>query len=115
MGPAGGIQRDIARGLSMWNWLQLRIQRARELQAGVDADLVRDNTKRRKWSAIMAGCGLLILGFLYYVKLPDPWSKIVAAVAGILTIGGLILVKFARLWNWFIYRSDPKGPPSPFK
>jgi hypothetical protein len=57
----------------------------------------------------------LILGFLYYVKLPSPWSEIVAAVAGILTIGGLILGRYALVWDRFIRGPDPKGPPSPFK
>jgi hypothetical protein len=99
----------------MWDWLERQKERDRELQAGVDADLVRDNNKRWKWSAIIAGCGLLILGFLAYAKLPVPWSKIVAAMAGILTIGGLILGRFALLWDRFIRRADPKGPPSLFK
>ena len=99
----------------MWDWFQRRMQRDRELQAGVDADLVRDNNQRWKWSAIISGCGLLILVFLNYVKLAAPWSKIVAAVAGVLTIGGLILGRFALLWDGFIGRPDPKRPPSLFK
>jgi hypothetical protein len=99
----------------MWDYLERIRKRYVDLAQGADADLVKDNKRRWKWSAIIAGCGLLLLGVLAYVKLPQPWSKLISIIAGILTIGGLMLGRYALLWDGIIYRPDPKGPPSLFK
>jgi hypothetical protein len=87
----------------------------RSAARGADADLVRDNNKRWKFSFLASACGLLLLGILIYVKLPGPSQKIVATIAAITIIGGLMLARWARAWDSIIYRPDPKGPLSPLK
>src|SRR5579872_2069821 len=54
---------------SMLRWLERRWQRQRELQQGVDADLVREN--RRRWKLIwcLFACGFILLGIEVEVAL----------------------------------------------
>ena len=99
----------------MWDYLERCRQRYIDLKQGADADLVQDNNKRWKRSLIMIAFGFLLMGILSYVKLPEPWDKVVIVATIILFIGGLLLERFAFLWDCFLDRPDPKGPPSMFK
>ncbi len=63
----------------------------------------------------MVALGFLFMGVLKYAALSKLWHQIVIGVTIFLVIGGLLLQRFAYLWDCFLDRPDPKGPPSLFK
>jgi hypothetical protein len=99
----------------MFGWLERELHRQRDLQDGVDADLVRDNRRRYKLSALLLGCAFLLSGILAKVGLPEPWQAIVVALTMALFVGGMIIGHWAwREWI-FLRQPDPKEPPSLLK
>lgn len=97
---------------SMWDWFARWKERQRELQNGVDADLVRENRKRWKHSMVMFVCFFLLIGVQKQVHFPEPWSRIVLALTMIFFIGGLLLARWAGAQDDFLSRPNPKDPPS---
>jgi hypothetical protein len=99
----------------MWNWWRRQRERDRELEAGVDAHLVRANRRRfRACLALMAGAFLLawirgalrLNGWLGDALL---WTAMIGLVAG------LIGLRWAGEESKFLRRPDPEKPPSLFK
>jgi hypothetical protein len=99
----------------MWNWLKRRDDRQRDLENGIDADLVGDD--RRRWSHALR---LWLAGTLLFVVeryLPIPgWAHLsvrFAAVACIIL--GFFLSKWASQERAFLGKPDPEAPPKLFK
>ena len=99
----------------MWHWWTRQKERNRELECGVDADLVRVNRRRVRASlALMAGAFLLawvrgsfrLIGWLGDALL---WTAMIGLVAG------LIGLRWAGEESKFLRRPDPEKPPSLFK
>lgn len=99
----------------MWSWLERWEQRRRELEQGVDADLVRDNRRRWKLSLGLSALGFLLIGVQALVKLPGPFHEIAVGLTVVFLIGGLALGKWARAEGSFLNRPDPKEPPKLWK
>jgi uncharacterized membrane protein HdeD (DUF308 family) len=96
-------------------WWERWQQRQQELAAGADADLVRDNRKKQRWSTVLFGAGLLLLLVLARFR---PWKTLgtIGAVVGVvLLIAGSLLGKWARAESSFLDEPDPEKPPSIFK
>jgi hypothetical protein len=99
----------------MWNWLKRREERQRDLERGVDADLVRDNVKlsRLSLSAWLVGCVLVLSA--NYLPLPKWAQGIITFVGFGLVATGLVFEKWARAEKVFLDKPDPEEPPRMFK
>ena len=99
----------------MWNWLGRRVQRQNELDRGVDADLVRDNRRRRKlalWSFGVLGI-LVAIDRLFHLR---GWiHELVIIGATVFLIFGFVAARWAAAESAFLHRPDPKEPPRLFK
>lgn len=91
--------------------MERRWQRQRELQRGVDADLVRDNRRRWKLSWCFWTCGFALLGIQAIVKLYGSWHDVAVGVTMLFFTGGLVLGYWARAEQSSLDRPDPKEPP----
>ena len=98
----------------MESWLKRWDQRQRELEDGVDADLVRDNRARQALSSKLCGVGLLLLA-MTYLQLPgwiDLPLRYMAIGCGLV---GFILWKWTRQEKAFLDKPDPEARPKLFK
>ncbi len=95
----------------MWDWLYRWRQRDRDLQQGVDADLVHANQRRWKICAGLFGLCFLLLGIQSVVKFQGTLHQITVAVTVAAIFGAIILGNWARSWDAFLNKPDPKEPP----
>ena len=90
-------------------------ERQRELDRGVDADLVDDN-RRRFWLAlVLLAVGFLLawlgvrIGFSHILRVIVVGTGVVSLIVGSLMAG------WAR-WEWnFLHQANPEDPPSIIK
>jgi hypothetical protein len=99
----------------MWDWLERRQRRQRELRQGTDADLVRANRRRWKLSWSLFVASFLLIGIQAAVKLSDPWHDVAVGLFVVCLGGGLVLGHWARAEQTFLERPDPKEPPKLWK
>ena len=99
----------------MLDWLDRWQQRHSELQNGADADLVRDNRRRWKFSLALLVCSFLLVGIQAAVKFPDPWHTIAVTLTIVFFVGGALLGRWARAERSFLDRPNPKEPPRLWK
>jgi len=95
----------------MWDWLHRWRQRELDLRQGVDADLVRANRRRWKLCAWLFGLSFLCIGILAVAKFQGIMNQIAVAITVGLFVGAMILGHWARSWDAFLDRPDPKEPP----
>ena len=99
----------------MWNWLERREQREKDLEHGVDADLVVDNRRRRK----LALCSLGLLAMLVLVDWIFQFRgwvhELVITGAIVFLVLGFVAARWAATESALLHRPDPKEPPSLFK
>lgn len=99
----------------MWNWLKRQEERQRDLERGVDADLVRDNEKRSRLSlcAWLIGCALVLAA--NYLPVPK-WAQVAIRFVGFgLLVGGYVSSRWARREKAFLDKPDPEEPPRLFR
>jgi hypothetical protein len=95
-------------------WWSRQQARQRDLQLGVDADLVAGN-RRRMWRSLgMIAAGILLS--MISVKLHHTgWLVRVSTWKGLaLFIVGLLLLRWAGAERTFLNKPDPEKPPSLF-
>lgn len=99
----------------MLDWLRRWQLRQRELQNGVDADLVRTN--RRRWKVCLAlfACSFLLIGIRAKVNLSDSWHTIAVTLTTIFLVGGMLMGRWASAEQSFLNRPNPKEPPRLWK
>lgn len=99
----------------MWSWIERRIERQRELDRGVDADLVRGNRRRQMlalWSFGFLGM-LVTLDRLLHLR--GWFHELVFIVAMVFLVLGFVASRWASKESAFLNRPDPKEPPRLFK
>jgi hypothetical protein len=101
----------IAENYNMWDWFHRWRQRERDLEQGVDADLVLANRRRWKLCAWLFGISFLSLGIRALAKFQGTLNKIATAIAVLLFFSAMILGHWARSWDAFLGKPDPKEPP----
>jgi hypothetical protein len=99
----------------MWNWFERSGQRQRDLDRGVDADLVRDNRKKWKLCYWLLGCGFALMGVNAMVHLTGVWDHIAIALTMASVIGGVLVGQLARAESGFLSKPDTKEPPRIWK
>ena len=98
----------------MSGWVKRRYQRYLEIQAGADADEVR-RISRMDWlgmGLMSLGVGLLFL--ISKVRHPNAKMKVMSWVGGICVLAGLVLLKWARFKEGYLYKPEPEEPPTLF-
>jgi hypothetical protein len=95
----------------MWEWLHRWRQRERDLQQGVDADLVQANRRRWKLCASLFGLSFLSFGILAVAKFQGFIKQIAVAITTGLFFFAMITGHWARSWDAFLDKPDPKEPP----
>ncbi len=95
----------------MWESLHRWQQRERDLRQGVDADLVLANRRRWLICAGLFGLGYLLLGIQSIAKFQDHLHQIAVAITTVVFFGAIIIGNWARSWNAFLDKPDPKEPP----
>jgi hypothetical protein len=99
----------------MWNWFERWTQRQQELEHGVDADLVRDNQRRRRlaWWSFGVVVLLVAIDTLFHLR---GWFRDVVVLASIaFLVFGFVTAKWAQAESGFLSRPDRKEPPRLFK
>lgn len=99
----------------MWDWFERSQRRERDLQQGVDADLVRDNRRRWKFAGALFGCAFAVIGIDAALHLPPAWHRVATWLFGILFVGSLLFAEWARAESAFLNKPDPKEPPRLWK
>lgn len=99
----------------MLDWFYRWRLRQREIAAGADADLFRDNSKRWKLFWFLLGCALLMVGLEASVKLTGFLDQIAKTLTIILFIGAFLIGRWASAQDYFLQRPGPKDPPTLFK
>jgi hypothetical protein len=99
----------------MLEWLDRWQQRQRELQNDADADLVRDNRRRWKYSLALFVCSFSLIGIQVAVNLPGPWHTFAVTLTMVFLVGGLLLGHWARPEGSFLNRPNPEEPPRLWK
>jgi hypothetical protein len=99
----------------MRGWLERWVQRQKDLERGVDADLVR--AVRRKWRLVawlFASCGLLIgVDRLFQ---PHGWfQKGLVSFTVLFFVVGAIIARWAAAENAFLNRPESEEPRRLFK
>jgi hypothetical protein len=95
--------------------LRKRVERYRDLERGVDEDLVRDVKRRIRLALYLLGSGYLLM---FIVSRAQPGRFLGTAgmiIAFVLALGGMILAWLSGMQLSFLTRPDPKEPPSLFK
>ena len=99
----------------MWNWLERQEQRERDLERGVDADLVRDNRRRRKLALWSFGLLAMLVTLDRLFQLRGWWHELVFIAVMVCLISGFVALRWAAAESAFLHRPDPKEPPRLFK
>ena len=99
----------------MRNWLKRQQDRQRELERGVDADLVHGNRRRFRVSFRLLAAGTVLALAARYLPGP-PWARrtLTLAASGCL-VCGFILFKWAMRERAFLNEPGPEEPPKLFK
>ena len=95
----------------MWDWLERKQTRLRELHQGADADLVRANRRRWKLSWLLFVASFFLIGIQLAVKPSGLWHDIAVGSFVACVGGGLLLGHWARAEQTFLERPEPKEPP----
>jgi len=99
----------------MWKGLKQLDERQRDLERGVDADLVRDNRRRWSHALILWLAGTLLFVVERYLPIPG-WAQLsVRFAAFACIILGVFLSKWSSQERAFLNKPDPKEPPKLFK
>jgi hypothetical protein len=93
-------------------WFARWRKRERDLAAGVDADLVAENRKRRNLALLLLACSLLLIGIQAKIKLPNIASKIAQVLTIACFLGSFVLGRWAAAEYEFLHRPDRPEPPS---
>jgi len=96
---------------AMWDWFHRWQLRRRDLQKGVDADLVQENRRRWKLCACLFGLSFLSFGILTVAKFQGIMNQLAVAITTGLFFGAMITGHWARSWGEFLDKPDPKEPP----
>jgi hypothetical protein len=99
----------------MWDWIHRSQQRQRDLQQGVDADLVQANRRRWKLCAWLFGLFFVSIGVQAFAKFSGIVDRIALGITAVLLFGAIILGRWASAWAEFLDRPDPKEPPRLWK
>jgi len=98
----------------MANWLRRWTQRQRDLENGVDADLVRasDRTLRFAFCLLLAG-GVLQASRL--LTTPTWFTKTANIISICLLLLGAVLMRVSSAQRSYLDKPDPEPPQSLFK
>ena len=99
----------------MWNWIHRWQQRQRDLQQGVDADLVQSNRRRWKLCACLFGLAFASFGLQASVKFTGFLNQIAVGITMLLFVAAMLMCNWARAWGEFLDRADPKEAPKLWK
>ncbi|MBZ5645233.1 MAG: hypothetical protein LAO19_20940 [Acidobacteriia bacterium] len=99
----------------MWDWFQRHQQRHRDLERGVDADLVQANQRRWKLFVCLFGLAFFSLAISAWAHLSGLPLEIGAGITALLFIGAAIVGRWASLNQSFLNKPDPKEPPRLWK
>jgi len=95
------------------SWLRRSRQRQHDLANGMDADLVRANSRRWKAAALLFGLAFLLRWIAR--ALPPVVQFATTLIAILLAIASLVLFWWAWRVQAFLDQPDPEPPPSIFK
>jgi hypothetical protein len=98
----------------MWVWMERRLQRQRELEQGVDADLVRDNRKRYKLAYTLLGSGFLLALLCAKLNLSGIPRAVAVTLAFVLVMAGVVMGRWAAAESAFLSEPGPEEPPKIF-
>jgi hypothetical protein len=99
----------------MAGWPSHWQQRQRDLQNGVDADLLQANRGRRKLSWYFFALVFLLIGVQAIVKPTGTWRGILVALCVVSLVCAVGLAHWARAESAFLSKPDLEKPPSLFK
>lgn|ERR1700719_1732339 len=99
----------------MLGWFGRWLQRQRDLSRGVDADLVRDNSKRYRRAFGLIGFGFLLSLLDAKIKIPGTLRPTAIGIAIVSIIAGFLLAAWARQERAFLSKPDQEEPPRIFK
>jgi len=90
------------------------MQRQRDLQSGVDADLVAATQRRSNfgWKLLLAGAGILgLLWIISHFAHPRWLDNALLTLGLIAWLGGLAILKLSSQEKAFLNKPDPEEPP----
>jgi hypothetical protein len=93
-----------------WDWLSRSRERQRELEEGVDADLVAANRRRFKSCWTLFACTFLLGGIRALAKLSGLWDTIGFTVTMVFFVAGVPVGKWARAESAFLSKPNPEEP-----
>jgi membrane glycosyltransferase len=99
----------------MAGWPSRWQQRQRDLQNGVDADLLQANRGRRKLSSYFFALVFLLIGVQAIVKPTGTLRGILVALCIVSLVCAVGLARWARAEGAFLSKPDLEKPPSMFK
>lgn len=99
----------------MSSWFRRYRQRQADLAQGADADLVRENSLRRRRAIFAIALGGLLSIACDYTHLSLAVQRVLVALGIVLLIYGVFLLHWAGQEDAFLHRPDPVKPPSLFK
>lgn len=99
----------------MWNWIQRSLQRQRDLQLGVDADLVAANRKKWKWCFSLYGLFLVSVAIQSQIRLSGATHQVAVGISMLLFAGGAVIARWALLEKAFLDKPYLKEPPKLWK
>jgi hypothetical protein len=99
----------------MNNWWSRQAQRDRDIAAGADADLVRDNQKRFRLSYVLIGTAAALALINQLLHLVGRIADICFGLSIALMVAGFLSFKWAQAESRFLHRPDPKEPRKLFK
>ena len=99
----------------MWDWIQRSLLRQRDLQQGVDADLVRANRQKWKLFALLLGLTFVSFGIQALVEFSGLLHTVAVGITTALFIAAFLLGHWAYQELAFIDKPDPKQPPRLWK
>jgi hypothetical protein len=94
----------------MLEWVGRWQQRQRELASRVDADLVRANRKKYRFSWTLFALAFVLLGFQAVFKLRGVFHEVAIWITSVCFVGGMILIRWAKIQRSFLERPTPKEP-----
>jgi hypothetical protein len=96
-------------------WLERWQQRQYEIAQGADANLIRENVKRFRWSGGLFVAGGLLAWVAGRFQLAHALHVAAYCLAVLLLIASWVLFSWARAQDGLLRRPDPEGPPSILK
>jgi hypothetical protein len=99
----------------MRNWWTRYQQRQIDLANGVDSDLVRDNQKKWKLTALLVVAVFVVLELDHFFHFAGLTHTIAILVAIPIAISSLVVLHWAASERRSLDSPDPEEPPSIFK